>query len=582
MKKTLLFVCSMLISMSTNAADFESAKDAVKNMGVGWNLGNTLDAVDWEGKDGWNFNSPEEHETKWGQPVTKPELMKMMKEAGFGAIRVPVTWFQEMDSNGKVNAAWMKRVHEVVDYVIDNGMYCILNVHHDTGEGEDHWLYANTTCYNNVKDTYQYLWQQIAAEFKDYGQELLFESYNEMLDKYGSWNYAMSNRTGGYDETEAKDAYDAINQFAQLFVNTVRSSGGNNDKRNLVVNTYGACCGGKWGNNELPMEPLKQMELPDDKTEGHLIFQIHSYPGLKSNNLSSIKTQVTTMMSDLKTVLAAKGAPVIIGEWGTLNDNSDVNYKNNKTNYLDFCTHFVTEAKKNDIATFYWMGLSDGASRSLPAFNQPDLAETIVKAYHGSDFKGIFPTNDDFQTQYVVKWEQDWSELFLYGDWNVVTPLKLSDYKAVSVEMAEIPAEGSLQIKVYGDPDGKNSDGSAKFKEGYYTLSPDSKTTSVTFDQAATGSVVSRLTLQTNVGATQATITKAVLIKSDNTEVALTPAIAWGCSMTTESTPKPTGIQSVKAMQPESDGAVYTLSGQRVASPRKGIYIQNGKKIMVR
>ena len=566
MKKALLFVCSLLISLSTNAADFESAKDAVKNMGVGWNLGNTLDAVDWEGKDGWNFNSPEEHETKWSQPVTKPELMKMMKEAGFGAIRVPVTWFQEMDSNGKVNAAWMKRVHEVVDYVIDNGMYCILNVHHDTGEGEDHWLYANTTCYNNVKDTYQYLWQQIAAEFKDYGQELLFESYNEMLDKYGSWNYAMSNRTGGYDETEAKDAYDAINQYAQLFVNTVRSSGGNNDKRNLVVNTYGACCGGKWGNNELPMEPLKQMKLPDDKTTGHLIFQIHSYPGLKSNNLSSIKTQVTTMMSDLKTILAAKGAPVIIGEWGTLNDNSDVNYANNKTNYLDFCKYFVTEAKKNDIATFYWMGLSDGVYRSEVVFSQPDLAETITKAYHGSSFEGKYPVHDSskgtvaFEGEKVLEWGQGITinaamlkEAGNKVQVEITYKLDFTDYD----DMQFMYNKGGWQKITAGlSMDGKSFDGADFSAASFYGIqSGDSKTSTLTFNEAAYELVsVNDLVIQGH-----GVIISKVVVKA----------------------PEASGIKNTVIYQ-NDDNTIYNLQGQRVENPQHGIYIRNGKKFVVK
>lgn len=566
MKKALLFVCSLLISLSTNAADFESAKDAVKNMGVGWNLGNTLDAVDWEGKDGWNFNSPEEHETKWSQPVTKPELMKMMKEAGFGAIRVPVTWFQEMDSNGKVNAAWMKRVHEVVDYVIDNGMYCILNVHHDTGEGEDHWLYANTTCYNNVKDTYQYLWQQIAAEFKDYGQELLFESYNEMLDKYGSWNYAMSNRTGGYDETEAKDAYDAINQYAQLFVNTVRSSGGNNDKRNLVVNTYGACCGGKWGNNELPMEPLKQMKLPDDKTTGHLIFQIHSYPGLKSNNLSSIKTQVTTMMSDLKTILAAKGAPVIIGEWGTLNDDSDVNYANNKTNYLDFCKYFVTEAKKNDIATFYWMGLSDGVYRSEVVFSQPDLAETITKAYHGSSFEGKYPVHDSskgtvaFEGEKVLEWGQGITikaamlkEAGNKVQVEITYKLDFTDYD----DMQFMYNKGGWQKITTGlSMDGKSFDGADFSAASFYGIqSGDSKTSTLTFNEAAYELVsVNDLVIQGH-----GVIISKVVVKA----------------------PEASGIKNTVNYQ-NDDNTIYNLQGQRVDNPQHGIYIRNGKKFVVK
>ena len=564
--KRLLTICMLTLSTSMlQAQSFESATDAVKNMGVGWNLGNTLDATKWGQPQGWNWPSVTAHENEWGQPTTKPELLKMMKEAGFGAIRVPVTWFQEMDSNGKVKAEWMKRVREVVDYVINNGMYCILNVHHDTGEGKDHWLYANTTCYNKVKDTYQYLWQQIAAEFKNYGQELLFESYNEMLDKYGSWNYAMSNRTGGYDETEAKDAYNAINQFAQLFVNTVRSSGGNNDKRNLVVNTYGACCGGKWGTNELPMEPLKQMKLPTDMTTGHLIFQVHSYPGLKSNNLSTIKTQVTTMMSDLKTVLAAKGAPVIIGEWGTLNDDSDVNYANNKTNYLDFCKYFVTEAKKNDIATFYWMGLSDGVYRSEVVFSQPDLAETITKAYHGSSFEGKYPVHDSskgtvaFEGEKVLEWGQGITikaamlkEAGNKVQVEITYKLDFTDYD----DMQFMYNKGGWQKITAGlSMDGKSFDGADFSAASFYGIqSGDSKTSTLTFNEAAYELVsVNDLVIQGH-----GVIISKVVVKA----------------------PEASGIKNTVIYQ-NDDNTIYNLSGQRVSSPSKGVYIQNGKKIII-
>ena len=480
----------------------------------------------------------------------------MMKEAGFGAIRVPVTWFQEMDSNGKVKAEWMKRVHEVVDYVINNGMYCILNVHHDTGEGEDHWLYANTTCYNNVKDTYQYLWQQIAAEFKDYDQKLLFESYNEMLDKYGSWNYAMSNRTGGYDETEAKDAYNAINQFAQLFVNTVRSSGGNNDKRNLVVNTYGACCGGKWGTNELPMEPLKQMKLPTDMTTGHLIFQVHSYPGLKSNNLSSIKTQVTTMMSDLKTVLAAKGAPVIIGEWGTLNDDSDVNYANNKTNYLDFCKHFVTEAKKNDIATFYWMGLTDGVFRSQPLFSQPDLAETIVKAYYGTTEGFKFPTIEGGVDFICFEGEKalDW------GDGITIPAAAIAAFdKNVQMLVTYKITDSGSDIQLY--------DGTWKTKLKFYVDG-----TEYNADYNPKGSVDASETVSFTFSESVYNNLKTKGLIIHGAKVTINKIVLKG---------EATGIIPV-FITPKSDNTFYNLKGQRVTNPQRGIYIRNGKKFVVK
>jgi hypothetical protein len=559
MKKTLLFVCSLLISLSTNAADFESAKDAVKNMGIGWNLGNTLDANDATK----TWKTTEEHETCWGQPVTTPELLKMMKEAGFGAIRVPVTWYQEMDANGKVNDAWMKRVKEVVDYVIDNGMYCLLNVHHDTGADGGtfkSWIKASSANYTANKDKYEGLWKQIAETFKDYDQHLLFEGYNEMLDEKNTWN----------EPVDKTDGYKAINDYAKSFVTVVRATGGNNAQRNLVVNTYSA------SNSSAAM---KALELPEET--GHIVFQIHNYPNWKDE--STTRQLIDNLISDIKTNLISKGAPVIIGEYATFTTwPADLDYyEKDRKLALYAMDYFIKKTKEAGIGTFYWMGLSDGANRTLPAFNQPDLAECLAKAYHGSDFKGIYPTVDDFQIVYVVKWEKDWSELFLYGNWNTVTPLKLEDYKAVRVEVDEVPAAGSLQVKVYGDPDGKNADGSAKFKEGYYELSSDSKTTTVTFDQSKTGSVVSRLTLQT-LGAKQAKLTKAVLIKSDDTEVELTPTVAWGCSVTTESTPKPTGIQSVKAFASENDDAIYNLSGQRITHPQRGFYIQNGKVHIVK
>ena len=559
MKKTLLFVCSLLISLSTNAADFESAKDAVKNMGIGWNLGNTLDANDATK----TWKTTEEHETCWGQPVTTPELLKMMKEAGFGAIRVPVTWYQEMDANGKVNDAWMKRVKEVVDYVIDNGMYCLLNVHHDTGADGGtfkSWIKASGANYTANKDKYEGLWKQIAETFKDYDQHLLFEAYNEMLDEKNTWN----------EPVDKTDGYKAINDYAKSFVTVVRATGGNNAQRNLVVNTYSA------SNSSAAM---KALELPEET--GHIVFQIHNYPNWKDE--STTRQLIDNLISDIKTNLISKGAPVIIGEYATFTTwPADLDYyEKDRKLALYAMDYFIKKTKEAGIGTFYWMGLSDGANRTLPAFNQPDLAECLAKAYHGSDFKGIYPTVDDFQIVYVVNWEQDWSELFLYGNWNTVTPLKLEDYKAVRVELDEAPAAGSLQVKICGDPDGKNADGSAKFKEAYCELSSDSKTTTATFDQSKTGSVVSRLTLQT-LGAKQTKLTKAVLIKSDDTEVELTPTVAWGCSVTTESTPKPTGIQSVKAFASENDHAIYNLSGQRITHPQRGLYIQNGKVRIVK
>ena len=573
----LLLMCGMHLL----AQEFETATQAVKNMGVGWNLGNTLEANSQTyhdfTKDNYWGQQGLESETCWGQSKAKPELIKMMKDAGFGAIRVPVTWYNHMDKDGKVNAEWMKRVHEVVDYVINEGLYCIINVHHDTGADDDtfkSWIKADEANYEQNKTRYENLWKQIAEEFKDYDEHLLFESYNEMLDKLSSWCFASFAAKGQYDATVATSAYNAINSYAQSFVTTVRNTGGNNATRNLVVNTYAACCGnGTWSDHL--KEPLSQLTIPTDPAANHLMVQVHDYPNI-ANGIANVKKEIDDMVAAWNTHILSKGIPMILGEWGTANvDEGDgkTDYDVRRDVMFEFVDYMIAKCKEHHVATFYWMGLSDGAYRSLPAFNQPDLAERIAKAYHGNDFAGIYPTENDFNISYLVEYEKDWAELFLYGNYNSVSALKLTEYKGLRIEMDDNYGS-KLQVKVYGDATGSS------FKEAYYTLSANSKTTTVNFENAKTGSTVSRITLQTNVGATKAKINQVALIKSDNSEVKLSPTTAWGCTLSTESTPV-SGIHELH-YTPQTDNRIYNLQGQQIAKPQRGIYIQNGKKFIAK
>lgn len=538
---------------------FESANDAVKHMKVGWNLGNTLDA-----HNGQRVTDPKVSEIMWGQPVTTPELMQMMKEVGFGAIRVPVTWYPHMDGNNKVDAAWMKRVHEIVDYVISTGMYCILNVHHDTGADSDNtksWLKADQTVYNQQKARYEYLWQQIAEEFKDYGERLLFESYNEMLDTYNSWCFASFAAPGQYNASVATSAYNAINSYAQSFVNTVRATGGNNAKRNLVVNTYGACNGSGTWNSHL-QDPLKQMKLPTDITEGHIIFQVHAYPNVVS--LSSAKDEVNQIFRDLNAYLVQKGAPVIIGEWGTSNGND---YIERRSNVLSFAKYFVEQAKAYNYAPFFWMGLSDGTARSFPAFNQADLVLAILQAYYGSNYNPRLLTEDDFEiTSYLVNYNQQWSELNLSSN-----DISLSTYKAIRLELGETPNSGYYNIKVYGEKDGKEQSSAVS-----------SQTTTLQFNRNTLGTKSRRITLQyMKTGNSTLNVKKAYLIRNDGTEIESRLSPFWGCTMEPQSSKKPSGIVTTTT-NTKKDGAIYNLSGQRVTNPVRGIYIKDGKKYYVR
>ena len=402
MVKSLLLTASMLLSFSryVSAQEFESATSAVANMRVGWNLGNTLDANSGATDNMWiekrSQRKTSDYETAWGQPVTTEALIKMFKEAGFNAIRVPVTWYPHMGvqvndlnwnlsawSPTQVDAAWMARVKEIVDYVVNNGMYCIINVHHDTGEATTAWLRASTANYNKYKDTYEDLWKQIATEFKNYDGHLLFEGYNEILDDYGSWCFASFAASGQYDASSATDSYKAVNLYAQSFVNAVRATGGNNATRNLIVNSYGSCCGsGNW--NQHLLEPLANLEYPNDEAKNHIIFQLHYYPSIK--DLSWAKTECNAMLKSIKETLQPK-APVIFGEWGSANDavaNTDDYNTSYKQNKVDFARYFVEKCKEAGIATFYWMMLSDGADRENLKWTMPDLKDAIIKGYYGN------------------------------------------------------------------------------------------------------------------------------------------------------------------------------------------------------
>jgi hypothetical protein len=455
----------------------------------------------------------------------------------------------------------MKRVKEVVDYVIDNGMYCILNVHHDTGADNEifkSWLKASTSGYNASKAKYEGLWKQIAETFKDYDQHLLFEGYNEMLDEKNTWN----------EPADKTDGYQAINSYAKSFVTTVRATGGNNKDRNLVVNTYSASSVGN---------AMKQLELPEES--GHIIFQLHSYPNWKSE--SNAKMEIDNLISTIKTNLLDR-APVIIGEYSTFTEwPSKIDYYETDRKVAFYAMDYlIKQTKEAGIGTFYWMGLSDGSAREMPVFNQADLAETLIKAYYGSTSEYKYPSIEDIETTYIVKFIDGWSEAFLYGDWSRATK-KVSDYKGFRVEMEDDSYADKLQIKVYGDKSGeKNQDGSDKYKEQMAPLASGSNSTTITFDASALGSTFWGVSLQTISGPLTAKVKKAVLIKADDSEIVSTVTKAWGCEVSSESTP--TGIQSIKVFASETDGAIYNLSGQRVSSPSKGIYIQNGKKIILR
>lgn len=248
--------------IKNNSTHFESAKFAVNNMKAGWNLGNTLDA----NKAFCEFNveknlweetiklSGLETETCWFMPHTTQEMIQYVKELGFNAVRLPVTWTGHLDENDVVDSKWMARVKEIADYVLKEDMYCIINVHHDAG-GRG-WVRACESSYNQYSNRLRAIYTQLANTFADYDEKLLLSGINEILDENSSWA----------DPTPQASFW--CDKWNQLFVDAVRATGGKNKERNLVV------MGPAGKSSKIAME---QFNMPSDIVENHLIFEFHNY-----------------------------------------------------------------------------------------------------------------------------------------------------------------------------------------------------------------------------------------------------------------------------------------------------------------
>ena len=297
-----------------------TATKLVNNITAGWNLGGTFECSGSLVRDSAKNRTYDEgvdYETWWGNPLTTKELIKAIKAKGFNAIRVPITWVHHFifDSSGNItiSAPFLNRVKEVVGWILDEGMYCIINTHHDDanyGEGQSEanairnpwsmtyplqWLHADDKVSNpEVKETYEEIerrfkqvWTVIANEFKSFNTNLVFEGYNEIQGWRRNWA----------DPTPAQ--LNNANKLNQAFVDTVRATGGNNAKRILCVQTYGGYETSRMGN----------FKLPNDTVEDRLIVQVHLYTNFSGE-------QAKNLFSYINSNFTQRNIPIIIGEFG--------------------------------------------------------------------------------------------------------------------------------------------------------------------------------------------------------------------------------------------------------------------------
>jgi endoglucanase len=284
-----------------------------RRMGVGWNLGNTLEATGMKG------TTVRDYETGWGNPVTTKAMIDGVKAAGFTTVRIPVAWSNLMGPapGYAIDKGLMDRVEQVVRYCLDDGMYVLLNVHWDGG-----WIHKFSTDHDECQRKYRALWRQVAGRFKNYPDRLIFESMNEEGAFDDLWNVY-----GGKPDRKA-EAYALLNEINQDFTDLIRASGGNNGRRYLLIAGYGTDIG-------RTVDPAFRM--PRDPA-GHSMVSVHYYSpptfAILEKDASWGKAAYTWGTPDevaavkrdmlpLKARFLDRGIPVVVGEFGCPSVNKD-------------------------------------------------------------------------------------------------------------------------------------------------------------------------------------------------------------------------------------------------------------------
>ncbi|PRY96364.1 endoglucanase [Marinilabilia salmonicolor] len=361
------------------------ASPIIKKLGLGWNLGNQLDA----------HSNGVSNETIWGNDKTTQEAFDKIAEAGIHSVRIPVTWLGHIGEapDYTIEENWLNRVAEVVGYAENAGLNAIVNIHHD-GADSHYWLdikgaATDETVNTQVKNQLSAMWTQIAEKFKDKGDFLIFESMNEIHD--GDWGWG-DNRTDGGAQ------YATLNQWNQVFVDAVRATGGNNSDRYLGVPGY--CT-----NPELTIE---HFELPDDVVEDRLLIAVHYYdpyeytlndkysewghtaePSKKESY--GDEAHLREVFNSLKTKFTDNGIPVYLGEVGNVHRSTE-RAESFRKYYLEY---MCKAAKTYGMAPFFWDNGATGAGKECSGIinhstgeyinNGKEIVDVMVKAITTED-----------------------------------------------------------------------------------------------------------------------------------------------------------------------------------------------------
>lgn len=381
-------------SSSGTTETSSSSVEFVKKMGLGWNLGNTLDATVETGK----TNQDNKTETSWRMPATTQEMIKSVHAAGFKTIRIPVSWHNHIESVSgstyKIDSKWMARVKKIVDWAIAEKMYVIINIHHDNMkessiEDDKTYGYALSKTPSIQKKSKEWLtsiWTQIATEFSSYGESLIFEVLNEPRD--------IGGEVGGNEWWTKDDSLiSVITDYEKTCINAIRSVKGN-ENRYIMVPGYAA----SGSDSSL----LKLYKMPEDSAKNKLILSAHAYSpyyfamsDTKDTTFdSSDAEELTNLFDYLKENYIDKGIGVVMGE-------ASASDKNNLSEREKWAEDYFTKATKIGIPVVLWDNMETVANggdinsgechgyfnRNSLKWYFPSLIKTMGTCVYGSDFE---------------------------------------------------------------------------------------------------------------------------------------------------------------------------------------------------
>jgi endoglucanase len=341
----------------------------------GWNVGNSLEAIGGE--------------TSWGNPLINQRLIDSVKASGFKAIRIPVAWSKFSDtSTYTIKTDFMNRVREVVDYVMKDTLYAIINIHWDGG-----WMQPTYAMQDYVNNRLAIMWEQIALTFRDYDHHLLFAGTNEVHED-DNWG------------APSKENYTVQNSFNQTFVNTVRATGGRNANRYLVVQGYVTNID----------NTVSYFSGPSDNADNRLLVEVHYYDpydftintgndniiqwGKDADNPARTETWANEPYANnqflkMKLNFVEKGMGVVLGEYGAiarLNLGSD-ELNEEHAEYRKYYIGYITASIIcHELIPFYWDNGYTGDhafglfNRSTGAIAYPDIVNAIMVSADTSTF----------------------------------------------------------------------------------------------------------------------------------------------------------------------------------------------------